>query len=191
MPRLIGERIMLREYKKEDLHSIRKWVNDDEITRFLSDNFVYPHTLNDTEKFLNSMLESTTNARGFIIAKKDTEEYIGQIDLIKIDWVNRIGTLGIVIGNKEYLSKGYGTEAIKLLEHFAFNNLNLHKLELEVRDFNDRAIHCYKKCGFKEEGRMRENFYSDGKYTDTLYMGILKREFEELLSLRNIDSSHT
>ena len=178
MPRLIGERIILREYKKEDLYSIRKWVNDDEITRFLSDNFIYPHTLNDTEKFLNSMLESTTDARGFVIAKKDTEEYIGQIDLIKIDWLNGIGILGIVIGNKEYLSKGYGTEAIKLMEHFAFNNLNLHKLELEVREFNGRAIHCYKKCGFKEEGRIRENFYADGKYTDTLFMGILKREFE-------------
>ena len=65
------------------------------------------------------------------------------------------------------------------MEHFAFNNLNLHKLELEVREFNGRAIHCYKKCGFKEEGRIRENFYADGKYTDTLFMGILKREFEE------------
>ena len=95
MPRLIGERIILREYKKEDLYSIRKWVNDDEITRFLSDNFIYPHTLNDTEKFLNSMLESTTDARGFVIAKKDTEEYIGQIDLIKIDWLNESVSLAL------------------------------------------------------------------------------------------------
>lgn len=179
MPRLIGERIMLREYRKEDLPYMRKWVNDDEITQFLSNIFLYPHTLNDTENFLNTMLEGNTSIKGFVIANKETEEYIGQIDLIKLDWVNRVGTLGIVIGNKEYLSNGYGTEAIKLLQEFAFNKLNLHKLYLEVRAFNERAIRCYKKCGFKEEGRIRENFFVDGKYTDTLFMGVLKREYEE------------
>ncbi len=179
MPRLMGERIMLREYKKDDLPYIRKWVNDSEITKFLSNVFLYPHTLNDTENFLNIMLQGNGNVKGFVIANKDTEEYIGQIDLIKIDWVNRVGTIGIVIGNKEYLSHGYGTEAIKLLQEFAFNKLNLHKLELQVRAFNDRAISCYKKCGFKEEGRIRENFYAEGKYSDTVHMGVLKREFEE------------
>lgn len=179
MARLIGEKIMLREYKKEDLQYMRKWVNDNEITKFLSNVFLYPHTLNGTENFLNSMLEGNTNAKGFVIANIEDEEYIGQIDLIAIDWVNRVGTIGIVIGNKDYLGKGYGTEAIKLLQEFAFKKLNLHKLELTVRAFNDRAIHCYKKCGFEEEGRIRENFYADGKYTDTVHMGVLKREFEE------------
>lgn len=174
---LIGDRIILREYRKEDLPCIRAWVNDPEITNFLSNIFLYPHTLNDTENFLNSMLEGNTESKGFIIAHKDTEEYIGQIDLIKIDWVNRVGTMGIVIGSKENLNKGYGTEAIKLLQEFAFNRLNLHKLDLEVREFNKRAIRCYEKCGFRIEGRLRQNFYIDGKYYDTLIMGILKEEW--------------
>jgi RimJ/RimL family protein N-acetyltransferase len=177
---LIGDRIILREYRKEDLPYIRKWVNDENIIQYLSDVFLYPHTLNETEKFLNAMLEGTSNIKGFIIAHKDTEEYIGQIDLIKIDWINRIGTLGIVIGNQEKLGKGYGAESIKLLQDFAFNRLNLHKLELNVRDYNERAIRCYKKCGFKEEGRIRENYFINGKYTDTLCMGILRREYEKL-----------
>ena len=118
--------------------------------------------------------------KGFIIAHKDTEEYIGQLDLIKIDWPNRVGTIGIVIGTKENLGKGYGTEAIKLLQDFVFNKLNLNKLELDVRSFNERAIACYKKCGFIEEGRIRENFYVDGKYTDTIRMGLLKREWKSI-----------
>lgn len=179
MARLIGERIMLREYRKEDLPYMRKWVNDIEITKYLSNAFLYPHTLNNTEEYLNTMLEGSTNAKGFIIANKETEGYIGQIDLIKIDWVNRVATLGIVIGTKDYLNKGYGTEAINLLLDFVFNRLNLHKLDLEVRAYNERAIKCYKKCGFKEEGRIRENHFIDGKYTDTIFMGILKREYEE------------
>lgn len=177
---LIGDRIILREYREDDLPYMRKWVNDPNIIKNLSNIFLYPHTLNETENFLNAILEGTSNIKGFIIAHKDTEEYIGQIDLVKVDWINRIGTLGIVIGNQEKLGKGYGTEAIKLLQDFAFNRLNLHKLELEVRDYNERAIRCYKKCGFKEEGRIRENHFINGKYTDTLCMGILKREYETL-----------
>lgn len=179
MPILIGEKVILREYRKEDLPYIRKWVNNPEITQYLSHIFLYPHTMNATESFLNSILDGSSSMKGFVIAHKENEEYIGQIDLINIDWINRIGTLGIVIGNTEKLSKGYGTEAIKLIQEFAFNRLNLHKLDLEVREYNDRAIRCYKKCGFVEEGRFRENYFIDGKYTDTLFMGILKSEWKQ------------
>lgn len=180
MPILIGDRIILREYRKEDLPYIRKWVNNPEITKYLSNVFLYPHTMSATENFINSIIDGSSGIKGFIIAHKDSEEYIGQIDLIKIDWVNRIGTLGIVIGNTENLGKGYGTEAIKLIQEFAFNRLNLHKLDLEVREYNDRAIKCYKKCGFVEEGRIRQNHFIDGKYTDTIFMGILKSEWEQM-----------
>lgn len=177
MPWLIGERVMLRDYRKEDLPAIRSWVNDSEITKYLSNVFLYPHTQTQTENFLNSNLEGRGDYKGFIIAHKDTQEYIGQLDLIKIDWINRKGLIGIVIGNKESLGKGYGTEALRLVLDLAFNKLNLHKMELEVRAFNERAIKCYKKCGFIEEGRIREDFYADGEYTDTIYMGVLKEEY--------------
>lgn len=178
MYRLEGERVILREYRKEDFSHMRKWVNDYEITQWLSNVFLYPHSEGDTENFINAMMEG--KMKGFVIAHKDTEEYIGQLDLIKIDWPNRIGTIGIVIGSKENLGNGYGTEAIKLLQKFSFNKLNLNKLELDVRAFNERGIRCYEKSGFKVEGRIRENYFEDGKYSDTVKMGILKREWEEI-----------
>ncbi len=178
MYRLEGERIILREYRREDFSHMRKWVNNYEITQWLSNVFLYPHSEIDTENFINAMMAG--KMKGFIIAHKDTEEYIGQLDLINIDWVNRVGTIGIVIGTKENLGKGYGTEAIKLLQKFSFNKLNLNKLELDVRSFNKRAIRSYEKSGFKVEGIIRENYFEDGKYSDTIKMGILKREWEEV-----------
>jgi RimJ/RimL family protein N-acetyltransferase len=86
MGRIYGERIMLREYKKEDLDSMRRWVNNPEIVDNLSDIFLYPHTVNSTEEFLNNMLQCKSDIIGFVVADIDTEEYIGQIDLVKIDW---------------------------------------------------------------------------------------------------------
>lgn len=181
MPIIIGERIILREYRKEDLKDIREWVNDPEVVENLSDVFLYPHTLTQTENWLTAQLEGKGN-KGFVIAHKDSQEYIGQIDFIEIDWRNRVGEIGIVIGAAKNRGRGFGSEALRLLQQFTFETLNLNKIELKVHDYNKRAIHCYQKCGFKEEGRLRERFYKQGRYTDYIQMGILKREYEQATS---------
>lgn len=180
MARLYGNRIMLREYQYSDLAEIRRWCNDPEIVDNLSDIFLYPHTMQASEQYVNSILEGTTEQKGFVIAHRETEQYIGQIDLFRIDWKNRAAEMGIVIGVKELLGIGFGSEAIKLLQSFVFNRMNLNRLQLEVHDYNDRAIRCYAKCGFKEEGRLRQKHFMNGRYTDTILMSILKSEYEEL-----------
>lgn len=178
MPRILGNKIMLREFKKEDLGYIRKWVNNPEITDNLSDIFLYPHTLNSTESFLDSILnDKLYNEKVFAIADKVTEEYIGQINLLNIDWKNRIAEIGIVIGSTENQGKGYGYESIKIIQDFAFNMMNLNKLELVVRESNVKAYALYLKCGFIEEGRIRQKIYTKGKYIDIIHMGILKSEY--------------
>lgn len=180
MPKIIGERIVLREYKKEDLAHIREWVNDSEIVDNLSDIFLHAHTINETESFLNAILEGNdTNQKHFIIADKETLNYIGQIDLIRIDWKNRVAEMGIVIGKKNLLGKGFGTEAIKLMQIFVFDRMNMQRLELSLHDYNKRAYKCYIKCGFVEEGRQRQKFYINGQYTDVILMGILRTEYDK------------
>lgn len=179
MPTLTGERIVLREYRKDDLKHIRDWVNDPKIVDNLSDAFLYPHTMNATESFLNSALEAKSDEKGFVIAHRDSGEYIGQIGLFKFDWKNRSVKMGIVIGKQENQSKGYGSEAILLLQQFVFDRLNLNRLELGVHDFNQKAYKCYLKCGFKEEGRLRQKYYLNGQYSDLINMGILLSEYKE------------
>lgn len=178
MPIILGERIVLREYRKSDLEYIREWVNDPEVVEHLSDIFLYPHTLTQTENWLAAQLEGKGN-QGFVIAHRDSQEYIGQIDFVEIDWRNRVGEIGIVIGKANNRGQGFGSEAIRLLQQFAFDTLNLNKIELKVHDYNERAFRCYQKCGFHEEGRLRERFYRQGRYTDYIQMGILKREYEK------------
>ncbi|MHB0864222.1 GNAT family N-acetyltransferase [Paenibacillus sp. SEL3] len=178
MPHIIGKRVVLREYRQEDIPDIRKWVNDPEITRGLSDVFIYPHSQVNSESFVQMMIDGNPEIKGFVIAHKDTLDYIGQLDLFKINWVNRHATLGIVIGRDGDLGKGYGREAIRLLQKFAFHTLNLHRLELEVYAFNERAHRCYLASGFKEEGRLREKLFREGRYYDIIQMGILRSEYE-------------
>jgi RimJ/RimL family protein N-acetyltransferase len=177
MPRLYGEKIMLREYRASDLEPMRRWVNDADIVCHLSDIFLYPHPLQATEDFLNDILEGKPDSRGFVIADPVTEEYIGQVNLDRIDWKNRVGIVGIVIGSSDHLGKGYGTEAMKLLVRFAFMEMNLNRLELEVYDFNERACRSYQACGFREEGRLRQRQYKNGRYVDVIVMGLLRSDW--------------
>ena len=81
----------------------------------------------------------------------------------------------IALGRQK--NKGYGTECVKRVLDFAFDDLKLNKVELEVYDFNPRAIHVYEKVGFKIEGRKREVFYRDGLFHDLILMGILVKEY--------------
>ena len=191
MPRILGEKIMLREYKKDDLAHMREWVNDPEIVDNLSDLFLHAHSLNETEAFLQSILNgSPKDQTHFVIADKQTESYIGQIDLIKIDWKNRMTEMGIVLGKKDLLGKGIGTEAIKLLQCFVFERLNMNRLQLFVHDYNQRAYTCYKKCGFVEEGRSRQHFFINGRYTDLIQMAILREEYDQVKALSVNNKSH-
>ncbi|WP_083180158.1 GNAT family N-acetyltransferase [Paenibacillus yonginensis] len=143
MPHYYGERIVLRDYRDSDLDAIRQWVNDPEITSTLSDIFLYPHSRLETESFVRMNMEGKSSNKSFIIASKDTLDFIGQIELYAINMKNRHASLAIVIGSKDNLGKGYGSEAIRVLQKFAFEELNLNRLELDVYEFNVRAYNCY------------------------------------------------
>ena len=115
----------------------------------------------------------------FSIVTIEEDKLIGTVGLERINRIHRTATLGIFIGDKEFLSKGYGTEAIRLILDYGFNYMNLHNIKLDLLSFNERAFKCYKKCGFKEAGKIRENRFINGKYYDTISMDILDSEFKE------------
>lgn len=177
MPRVDGERVCLREFRREDLEVIHSWTNDPEILRFLSWG-IFPQTRKETERFVETQMsgEDPLN-RSLVVALRDGEACIGTGGLHHIEWRNRCGELGIVIGKRDCLGKGYGSEAVELLLRFGFDTLNLHRIYLQVFDFNERALRTYRKCGFREEGRLREAFFRDGAYHDILVMGMLEAEF--------------
>ncbi|TPN90498.1 GNAT family protein [Mesorhizobium sp. B1-1-5] len=102
--------------------------------------------------------------------------FVGHVRLHSIDWHDKRAALAIGIDDQAYLGKGYGTEAIRLVLGYAFG-LGLHRISLRVLSCNSRAIACYRKCGFVEEGREREAALVSGAWQDDIIMGLLDREF--------------
>ena len=97
----------------------------------------------------------------------------------EVNAINQTATLGIFIGEVDYRNNGYGTEAIRLILEYGFHYMNLNNIQLKVFECNQRAMACYKKCGFKEMGRRRKEIFINGKFYDALYMDILREEFEK------------
>lgn len=120
---------------------------------------------------------SAENRADFAITLKHDPTYIGEAVLNNIDTLNRSATFRIALASSALFGKGYGTEATALLIDFGFRALKLHRIELEVYDFNPRAQHVYEKLGFVREGVRRDVLLWNGVFQSAIIMSILEDEF--------------
>jgi len=175
---LIGDRVRLRAIEREDIPTFVRWFNDPEVRQYL---LMYePMSKAKEERWFEAYLDRKDDFM-FAIEALIGEEWthIGNLGLHRVDWKNGTCTFGIALGEKAHWGKGYGTEATRLVLRFAFGELNLHRVELEVYDFNRRAIRSYEKAGFRHEGIRRQALYRNGRYHDVHLMGILHEEFSD------------
>ena len=175
--KLVGDRIYLspKNGLDNEVEKFTEWLNDFETTDYIGRS-AQIMSLKAEKEFLDSHYKEEAS---FGIVTLNENKLIGTISLEKINHINRTAMLGIFIGDKDYRSKGYGTEVIRLILDYGFNYLNLNSVALHVMSFNERAMKCYKKCGFKEYGRRRQCVFVDGKYYDKVGMDILAKEFKE------------
>ena len=174
--KLTGERVYLSPIDPTDAEIYTKWLNDSEITEFIT----LGSKIIGVEAEREALTQMARSGYNLSIVRLDDDAPLGVISLMSVDLVNRTAVLGIFIGEPSELSKGYGSEAIRLILDYGFNTLGLHGVKLDAYAFNERALACYRKVGFKEYGRRREATFKHGKYYDIICMDILENEFREL-----------
>lgn len=164
---------MLRfeKFTKADIPQYYAWRNDPEVAIYDQSAFLRPMSFEEVEIWSERMVEGLS----FMIY--DGVIAIGICAFMNVDERNRHAELSIVIGNKDYWSKGYGTAIMEQQLEWGFNGLNLNRLYLHVFDFNKRAIGLYEKVGFIKEGHKREMLFRNGKYCDVLYYGMLRKDY--------------
>lgn len=173
--KIIGERLYLSPINVEDVEIYTKWMNDLNVVKYIRQNTNIISLIGEKEYLENASKEKYN----FAMVLKENDELIGNISLAHINEVNRTAELGIFIGEEKNMSKGYGTEAIKLLLDYGFNQLNLNNIMLKLLSFNSRAYKCYEKAGFRKFGIWKQSIYFNGKYYDEIFMNVLKKDFNK------------
>ena len=178
---LTGDLVRLRPLETSDLDRYVTWMNDPDVTRFLAGPARYPFSRADEEEWLTAAMRRTKPPEITLAIETSAESrHIGTVSLHAVSAEERKAGFGIMIGDKESWSHGFGTDAILALLRFAFDEMNLNRIYLDVDEDNARAIACYRKCGFVEEGRKLQDRFLGGRYTDTILMAVLAAEFRAL-----------
>jgi len=174
----VGEKLRLAPLDIEkELVYWEEWDRDSEYKRLLDD---VPASQMAASILKESFEEYSGEGALFMMHTIEGDKVIGIIELSGFDWAARSGWVGIGIGNAEYRGIGYGTEAMQLVLKYAFDGLNLNRVNLTVFSYNKRAIRSYEKSGFRYEGTQREVIFKEDQRWDIIDMGILKSDWEDL-----------
>jgi RimJ/RimL family protein N-acetyltransferase len=175
MTLITGQKVVLRPYRMEDADAIAHGTSDPELRRLIGTHATF--TRDQLERYIQRSMEDSIERAGFIIADPETLDPLGEVVILDIDPDNRTAGIRIAMFHVDYLNKGYGTEAMLLMVDHGFRNLKLHRIMLEVFDFNPRAIRVYEKVGFRQEGVLRDSLFYNGAYHNTIVMGILESDW--------------
>lgn len=172
--RLEGELVVLRPRVDEDLPLFARWHGDPEVRHWLHMSEM-PNQSLEVERQRWHIARNDPTRVSFMIETPEGAP-IGNVGLVGIDAAHRRAELGIAIGEKDHWGRGYGTDAVRVLLRFAFETLDLRRIELITDIDNERGIRAYEKCGFVREGVLRAKRLRYGEPLDMLMMSVLRQD---------------
>lgn len=172
-----GKLTTLRAIEREDLDAIWRWSNDAAAMYFWAE----PYKTTSREELESRGLGVPGGRSHWLLIATHGDEgreiAIGRIGYVDLERRNRHAEVAIMIGERDYWGRGYGSDALLAYLGYLFHELNLHKVWLRVESFNARAQRAYEKCGFQRDGVFREHTFLGGRYYDSIVMSITEDEF--------------
>lgn len=170
-----GDRVFIRPLERTDIPSLFQFNQRIEMS-ILQAGLPRPLSIRVMEEHYEKRIAADERRNYFAIVTESG--FSGSTSLVQSRDSSDVFTYGVIIGLRECWGKGYGTETTILMVHHAFNDLGARRLQLMTNSKNPRAIRCFEKSGFIHEGRERETNWIDGEYADTVWMSILRKEWE-------------
>lgn len=172
---LKGEKVLLRAIEKEDMEFLREMINDEEMEQNVV-GWSFPVSKYEQEKWFESQIINKNNLR-FIIEFEGKR--IGLVTITNIDWKNRKACHGIKLYGNDVKRKGLGTDTVKTIMKYAFEELQINKLYSTILENNEASLKLYEKCGWDQEGVLKKSIYKNNKYINEIVIGILKEKYED------------
>jgi RimJ/RimL family protein N-acetyltransferase len=180
---IYGKNILLRAMEPEDMEMLRATTNDPEIERMVG-GWSFPISKAEQMNWYNRVISDKNNLR-FIIETLEDHRAVGMVNLVEIDWKNRSAFHGIKLSPDTPKGRGIGTDAVMALMRYAFEELQLVRLDTTWVEYNMPSLGLYKKCGWTVEGKKKKAKFSKGQYYDVYVGGILAEDYFEAKSRLN------
>jgi RimJ/RimL family protein N-acetyltransferase len=169
----------LTALRPDDLPTLAGWYEDAGFLRLYDSRPAYPMTESELGKWLVDVAEDK-NTFVFALRPLECDDLLGYLELDGVDWQHGVCGMGLGFGDRVHWGKGYGYEATQLALRYAFDELNLHRVQVTVFSYNRRSLALVGRVGFQREGVFRERLQRDGQRHDMLLYGLLRREWEAL-----------
>lgn len=164
-----------------------RWMRDSEFHRLADSEPAQLHSEKALKEWFEGQFEHGFKPQrySFNVRTLAEDQFIGFLGLW-VDLIHSEAWVGVGIGERAFWDKGYGTDMMKLCMQYVFMELSVERLSLGLHEYNPRALRSYEKCGFRLEGRTRQDLQREGRHYDSLWMGILR---EEWLHMQNGDKT--
>ncbi len=174
---LHGKQVNFCKITKNDLATLQKWRNSSEIWPY-NTQYVLLNMINQ-QQWYEQITQKNSERVMFMVTDKMGKP-IGICGLIHINLKAKIASVAIIIGEKKYQNKGFGTEILQMLLCYGFNQIRLHRIEAEVFTYNQASAKLFKKLNFKQEVILRDSLWRNGKWWDILILSILQNEYTRI-----------
>ncbi len=178
-----GQKIRLAPIDHEkDPEVMARWTDDPEYLRMLGPDPARPQSTATMKKKLEAIekeADESKNSFYFTIRLCADDRLVGFARISWIEWNHGTGHLALGIGDAADRRQGYGSDALRLLLHYCFAELNLYRLSVQMPEYNQAALGLFQKFGFVEEVRRRQAIHRDGRRWDMLHLGLLQEEWPE------------
>lgn len=183
--RQINYMIILEYFTKDDFESLLHWIpNEELLVNWAGTQFRFPLTAKKLEGYIQEANDFDQSDK-FIYKAVDSEngQTVGHISLTAINRYNRSARITrVLVGDIAARGQGIGEQMVKALMKIGFGQLRLHRMSLGVYDINESAIRCYRKCGFNNDGVLRDIQRHHDTYWSLMEMSILENEWREIYS---------
>lgn len=176
-PILETERLILRNITKTDAISIFKYLSDPEVMKYYGlEPFKSVQDALDEISWYESIFNEQTGIR-WGISLKDNDKIIGSCGFLNTVSTHRRTDIGFEL-SKEYWGQGIGSEAIMAIIHYAFEQMNIQRIQALIEPLNIASQKMVEKAGFLQEGLLRKYEYTCGNFDDLYMYGLLKEDYK-------------
>lgn len=172
-----GKYVNLRPLEEEDLKLLRDWRNSKDV-RKTTREYRLLNMINQKKWFESIHTENPPKHIMFGVENKNKKNLTGVTGLTYIDWKNKHAEISIYLSSKNWQKTKEAKDTVNTIIEYGFEELNLHRLWVEIFQISKENIELFEQLKFVKEGILRDKVWRQGKWWNSILYSKLSTEYK-------------